>query len=441
MLGVDRETVIECVEVDDLVVGEIADGVAEEAVVASVRPRRATKRRCGKCGRRAPGYDQGEGPRRWRTLDLGTLRCYLEADSPRVNCPEHGPTVAEVPWARHDARHTRAFDDQVAWLVTHTPKSTVSELMRVAWRSVGAIVTRVVADGRAAHDPFEGLVRIGIDEISYKRGHRYLTIVVSHDTGRLVWAGVGRDKETLNGFFDLLGEERCKLVRFVSADAAEWIGSVVAERLPAAMLCIDAFHVVKWATEALDEVRREVWNDARRVGMTEHARELKGCRYALWRNPEDLTARQANKLAFISRVNDRLYRAYLMKEQLRVIIRAKGVLALPMLEDWLSWAARSRISVFVELGRKVRRHLSGIEAAMLNNLSNALIESTNTKLRVLHRMAFGFKEPENLIALALLDRGGYCPDLPGRRPKVAAKLERTRARKRARSSPRRTGSS
>jgi transposase len=217
-----------------------------------------------------------------------------------------------------------------------------------------------------------------------------------------------------NGFFDLLGEERCAQITLVSADGAEWIGDVVAERAKNATLCIDSFHVVSWATDALDEVRREVWNTARRSGMKGHAAELKGCRYALWKNPEDLTARQEAELAFIAKVNTRLYRAYLMKEQLRIAIRTKGVLSLTMLDAWLIWAARCRIPAFVELGRKIRRHLPGIEAAMVNKLSNALIESTNTKLRVLHRMAFGFKEPEHLIALALLDRGGYCPALPGR---------------------------
>ena len=179
-------------------------------------------------------------------------------------------------------------------------------------------------------------------------------------------------------------------------------------------MCIDAFHVVAWATEALDDVRREVWNEARKGGMTQHAKELKGCRYALWRNPEDLTARQERKLAWIAKVNTKLYRAYLMKEQLRIAIRTKGVHALTMLEGWLAWARRCRIPAFVELGRKIKGTSTGIEAAMLHNLSNALIESTNTKLRVLHRMAFGFRQPEHLIALALLDRGGYCPPLPGR---------------------------
>jgi len=318
-----------------------------------------------------------------------------------------------VPWARHGAGHTRDFDDTVAWLVTHTPKSTVSELLRIAWRSVGAIIERVVADGRAAHDPFDGLTRIGLDEISYKRGHRYLTICVDHASGRLVWAAVGRDKKTLHGFFDLLGPERCAQIRLVSADAAEWIADVVAERCPNATVCIDAFHVVAWATEALDDVRREVWNEARKGGMTQHARELKGSRYALWRNPEDLTRRQEAKLAWIAQVNTKLYRAYLMKEQLRIAIRTKGVLALTMLDEWLVWVQRCRITAFVELGRKIKKNLAGIEAAMLHILSNALIESTNTKLRVLHRMAFGFRQPEHVIALALLDRGGYCPPLPG----------------------------
>ena len=404
LLGVDRATVIEEIDFDE----------EAESVVVHVRPRRSTKRRCGRCGRRAPGYDQGEGRRNWRALDLGTLQCFLQADAPRVNCPEHGPTVAQVPWARHGAGHTYDFDDQVAWLVTHTAKSTVVDLMRVAWRTVGSIITRVVDDGRAAHDPFDNLTRIGIDEISYKKGHRYLTIVVDHDSGRLVWAAVGRDKVTLNKFFDLVGDERCAQIRLVSADGASWIGDVVAERAKNATLCIDSFHVCQWASKALDEVRRQVWNEARKRGMSQHAKELKGCRYALWRNPEDLTPRQYQKLAWVAKVNGPLYRAYLLKEQLRIAIAKKGVLALTMLDEWLIWAARCRIPAFVELGRKIKRNIKGIEAAMLNNLSNALVESTNTKLRVLHRMAFGFAKPEHLIALALLDRGGYCPPLPGR---------------------------
>ncbi len=169
------------------------------------------------------------------------------------------------------------------------------------------------------------MCRIGIDEISYKRGHRYLMVVVDHDSGRLVWATPGHDKATLGRFFDDLGPHRCGQIRLVSADAMEWIGEMVAERCGNATLCLDAYHVVAWASAALDTVRRQVWNDARRAGMTGHATELKGCRYALWKNPEDLTARQAAKLAWIAATNSRLYRAYLLKEQLRAVFAIKGV--------------------------------------------------------------------------------------------------------------------
>ena len=161
-------------------------------------------------------------------------------------------TVAEVPWARHDARHTRAFGDQVAWLVTHTSKTAVVELMRISWRSVGEIAARVVADGCAADDPFDGLTRIGIDEISYRSGHKYLhkylMVVLDHDTGRLVWMADGHDRPTLQEFFDLLGSERAKRIKLVSADAAEWIGDCALANCENAELCLDPFHIVRWAT-------------------------------------------------------------------------------------------------------------------------------------------------------------------------------------------------
>ncbi len=231
LLGVEK-TVIEEVEFDE----------DEQLLVAHVRAGRRARGRCGRCQRKSPWYDQGEGRRRWRALDLGTIQAVLEAEAPRVNCGVHGPTVAAVPWARHGAGHSYAFDEQVAWLATQCSKSAVTELMRIAWRTVGAIITRVWADVQAVHDRFADLRRLGIDEISYKRGHRYLTIVVDHDSGRLVWAAPGRDKSTLSVFFDALGQDRCKLITHVSADGADWISAVVADRCPNAVRCADPFY-------------------------------------------------------------------------------------------------------------------------------------------------------------------------------------------------------
>ena len=135
LLGVDQRTVIEGIEFD-----EDGDGVAR--VVARVRPRSGVLGRCGRCQRRAPFYDRGEGRRQWRGLDWGTVQVVLEADAPRVHCSEHGPTVVAVPWARHHAGHTYGFDDTVAWLAVACSKTAVCELMRIAWRTVGAIVAR-----------------------------------------------------------------------------------------------------------------------------------------------------------------------------------------------------------------------------------------------------------------------------------------------------------
>lgn len=388
------------------------------AVVVSVRPRKAARQRCGRCGRRAPRYDRGEGRRRWRALDVGELRCLVEAEAPRVACPEHGPTVVQVPWARHGAGHTRAFDDQVAWLAVQCSKAAVTELMRVAWRTVGSVLARVQADVDVTVDRLAGLRRIGIDEVSYKRGHKYLTVVVDHDTGRLVWAAAGKERATLEGFFDLLGPERCAGIALVSADGAEYIANVVAERCPDAVVCADPFHVVSWATKALDEVRRRTWNEAagrRRAGMAVgHARDVKRARYALWKNPENLTERQRAKLDWIAKTDPRLWRAYLLKEGLRHVFAVKGEAGKEALDRWVAWARRCRIPAFVELQRKVVKHRAAIDAALDHRLSNALVESTNTKIRLLTRVAFGFRSPEALIALALLALGGYRPPLPGR---------------------------
>jgi transposase len=400
--------------VEGAVIGRVWYDEQAGAVVVAARPRKHQLGRCGVCGRRCGGFDRGEGRRRWRALDLGTLKAFVEADAPRVRCPEHGVVVMAVPWARHGARHTRVFDDTAAWLAVHTSKQAVGQLLRVAWETVGRVVARVAADAEQAADRFDELRRVGIDEIAYKKGHKYLTVVVDHDTRRLVWAAPGRDAATLGRFFDALGEQRCAGIRLVSADAAEWIAVTVAARCPGATLCADPFHVVKWATDALDEVRREVWNTARKGGDTALAGELKGARYALWKNPEDLTRRQRGKLAWIAQVNNRLYRAYLLKEQLRLVFKLKGVRATVLLEAWLRWARRCRIPAFVKLAKAVTAHRASIQAALTEGLSNGLVESTNTKIRLLTRVAFGFRSPEALIALAMLSVGGLCPPLPGR---------------------------
>ena len=386
----------------------------DAAVVVAVRPTARERDRCPHCRRRCPGYDLGEGRRRWRALDLGTTYAYVEADAPRVRCRRHGVVVAAVPWARHDSAFTRAFEDQVSWLAVNASKTAVSELMRIAWRSVGWICERVMLEAQARRDVLCGLARLGFDEISIRRGQRYLTVVVDHDTGRLVWAAPGRDRKTVETFLELLGKQRCERIELVSCDMADWITRPITERCPNAEICLDAFHVVKLATDALDEIRRDVWNEARRAGEIALARDLKGARFALWKNPENLTARQRLKLAHIQRINQRLYRAYLLKEQLRQIYRVDPGEAIAVLDAWLKWAWRCRLEPFVKLARTIRDQRLGIEAALRHRLSNARTEQINTQIRLITRRGFGYHSPWAIIALAMLSLGGLCPPLPGR---------------------------
>ena len=400
LLGLQRAVI------EDVWIGD------EGEVVVAVRPIWRERDRCGICRRRSPGFDLGDGRRRWRALDLGTTLAFVEADAPRVSCRRHGVVVCAVPWARHQARFTTAFEDQTAWLAVNTSKTAVAQLMRIAWRTVGGICQRVAAEAQREVDLLAGLRRIGIDEISHRTGQRYLTVVVCHDTGRLVWAAAGRDRKTVEAFLDQLGEERCKQLELVSADMAAWVAGPITERCPQAELCLDPFHGVMLATDALDEIRREVWNEARRAGEIAVARDLKGARFALWKNPENLTERQQAKLSDIQRTNARLYRAYLIKEQLRQIYRLPADAAIRLLDGWLKWARRCRLTPFIKLARTITDQRNGIIAAIQHGLSNARVEAINTQIRLITRRAFGFHSPDTLIALAMLSLADLCPPLP-----------------------------
>ena len=403
------------------------------ALIMRVRPAARQRFRCPKCRRTCPKYDRGQ-VRRWRHLDFGAIMVFLEAQAPRVRCKRHGVIVAAVPWARHGAGHTHAFDDQVAWLATRTSKSAACELMRITWRTVGSIITRVWADLSGGADRLGGLRRIGIDEVSYKKGHKYLIVVVDHDTRRLVWAAEGRDSATLNEFFAALGAQRCAQLTHITCDAASWITKSVAAKCPQAIVCADPFHIVSWATEALDELRRARWREAAAAAKTEKrpgpgrppkgtpprqaaatAGTYKTIRWALWKNPEDLTEHQQFKLEWLQTADPALHRGYLLKEGLRLVFQAPDrQTAEQILDRWCSWASRSRLEPFVKLGRTIKAHRADILAAIENKLSNGLIESVNTKIRLLTRIAFGFHSATALIALAMLSLGGTKPQLPGR---------------------------
>ena len=152
-------------------------------LIVGCAPRKGQARRCAECGKKAPVHDCSTEPRRWRSLDLGTTKTFIEHATVRVACPTCGAHAAAVPRAHRASRFTRAFEEQVAWLCVHCSRSVVASLMRIDRKSVGPVCGRVrERPDKAAGNRFDGLARIGVDETSYKKGHKYMTVVVNHDT-------------------------------------------------------------------------------------------------------------------------------------------------------------------------------------------------------------------------------------------------------------------
>lgn len=369
-----------------------------EGVTVRVRLRRR-RIACSVCGQAYRGMHDRE-LRRWRHLDLAGHRCFIAYELRRVECRDCGVRVEAVPWARRGARHTRDFEDLVAFCAQQMPKSQVQALLRVGWDTVGRIIQRVVAD-HLDERRLDGLVRIGVDEICYRRGMRFLTNVADHHTGKVIWSAPGKSGHTLQEFFDLLGERKHS-IRQVSIDMGPGYERAVRRVLPGAEVCFDPFHVIAAAGQAVDQVRRAQWN-AKGKSKTPDGRWIKHARWALVKAPENLTDRQRTALAQIQQTNRPLYRAYLLKEQLRALYHLEDPAdAAAHLDAWLAWAQRSQLKPFIRLAQTLRRFHDGILAAIRLGLTNARLEGLHNKVRLLSHRSYGFHSPHALIALIYL---------------------------------------
>lgn len=397
--------------------------------------------RCSECNKQLPIYDTPTRNRRWRTLDVFDMPAYIIMDVHRVNCPEHGVVTENIPFALPGSGFTLPFEMQTAWLARRADRTTVSELMRIAWNTVGSIIRRVKnviePDGTVR---FNGLKNIGVDETSYKKGHKYITTVVNLDTSSVIWVGINHGKAVLSRFFELLKPEQCASIETISGDGAKWIDACRDKYIPQAVRVLDPFHCVEWAQDCLDDIRRQEWQTANRElkkvqkkqkkrdpgrpakgdedPLKEQkmaVRELKNSKYALSKNPDHLTDNQQAKLDVIVSTNKRLTRAYQLKEKLRLIFRLDNAEdARAYLSEWMSWAQRCRIPEFVELRRKIKRHEESIIAAIERGLSSSKVEALNNKIKVIIKRSYGFRNLENLKSMVLLCCSDLVIPLPNR---------------------------
>ena len=398
LLGVTN-LVVEDVVVDD-----------NDDVLLHVRPT-WKKARCSGCERRAPRYDQ-RPLRIWRHLGWGRKSVYFLYAPRRVNCPTCGVVSELVPWAAARSRFTYEFEEYAGYLAQVTDKTRVTELVGIAWRTVGAIVERVVARNLDCAR-LDNLRSIGVDEFSYRKKHRYLTIVVDHDTKRVVWAKEGKSADTLRAFFEALGPERSAGIENVTIDMSAAYIEAVTDSAPNAKIVFDRFHVEKLASEALDEVRRTLVRELKASGDEVARKSIKRTRFLLLKRPSKLSQREKRRLSAIQGTNQKLYRGYLLKESLGAALdyvqpkRAKDALA-----EWLSWASRSKLKPFVKAARTIRKFRDGVLAYTQTKLTNGLAEGLNNKTRMITRRAYGFHSPDALMAMIFLCCGGIQLDPP-----------------------------
>jgi transposase len=402
----------------------------------------------------------------WRHLDLGVWRLEVHARLRRLVCPEHGALVEGVPFARDGARCTRDFDNLAAWLATKTDKTATCRLTRIDWHTVGRIIKRVADEYLGELDRLSDLFEISVDEVAWRKGHRYLTLVADHRRRCVVWGCEGKGQAAADEFFAELdppladppadaakrswepepaimvpfgpcptvpaghgipaawiepGSElepaifaRANKLRAVSMDMTGGYAKSVRKHAPQATIVIDNYHVVALASKALDEVRREHWNELRTAGQTDTAKQFKADRWALLKNPDQLTDRQASTLAAIRAGGGKVARAWAIKEMVRAIF-APGLTVEAidgLLDRLLVRLSRCRLQPFIRLGKTIRKHREGILAARRLNLSNARAEAMNNRVKLIVRRAYGFHSAQAALALVHLTCGPVTLTLP-----------------------------
>lgn len=367
-------------------------------VITVLVARRARQHQCPRCAfSTSAGYDQHVAT--WRHIALGKWRVLIQASVHRLACPSHGVVTEAVPWAAPGSRFTFDFEDLTAWVTREMNITAVTRLLHVTWRTVGRIIERVV--GRKLDQKrLDELYVIGVDEVSYRKGHKYLTVVADHRSGDPAWIEEGRSQKALGKFFDELGPKRSAKIEFVTMDMCAPYIAEVQERAPNAEIVFDPFHVVKLASEAVHDLRR---TEARVRKGTDEATVLKGSRWALLKAPDSLTATEKLRLWDVAALNRRVFRGYLLKEELRAMYACRsGAAASRHLDSWLAWASRSKLRPFVKLARTLRRYRDGIISAIDLGLSNGRLEGLNNKIAVLKHRAYGFHSAAALIAMIFL---------------------------------------
>jgi len=367
---------------------------SQEEMVVEIDRLRSRALRCGVCRGRCRTIHQVEEARSWRDLSLRNLPLVLHYRPRRVRCRRCGVRVEAVPWAQLWARVTTALARAVAELARHLSWQETARHFRLDWKSVASIVRRVVAYGleRRRRRPLHIL---GIDEVSRRKGHYYLTIVYDLERGALLWVGEDRTEETLTRFFTGLGRRRSATIQIVCLDMWQAYLKAVRSHAPNAQVLFDRFHLVQHLNRAVDEVRR---SEMRRLSGREKT-FFKRTRFLLLKNPWNLRTDERERLSTLVRWNTPIVRAYYLKEAFQLFWDYRQpARAEQHLERWMHSAMRSRLQPFKEFVRMLRAHLDGVLAWTRLRVSNGALEGMNNKIKMVSHRSFGFRTVKNFTA-------------------------------------------
>jgi transposase len=374
-----------------------------ENLTITFEPKKGRKLPCSKCGRKAERYDTAK-ERIWMHAPLWGICTFLKYRPRRVKCPDCGVRVEKYPWAEGKHSLTTALINMLSRWCQFLPIETVANMYGIHWNTVYSAVKLAVKYG-LEHRDISGVLYIGIDELSRRKGHKYLTNVYDLEKKTLLWSGEDRKEETLRRFFEQCSKEMLQSIKGVCCDMWEPYEKVVKEYLPHAIFVFDKFHVVKHLSKALDQVRIE---EDRELKQT-HPELLRKTKYIFLKNPSNLTKKQELRLGELIKINLKTIRSYLLKEEFRGLwdCRTKEE-AEQYLKAWLWRATHSRLKPIRNFAWMIKRHIDGILAWFEVPLSNGIVEALNNTAKAISHRARGYRLSGTFATIMMLCMG----DLP-----------------------------
>ena len=364
----------------------------EPRLLIRIKPRRGSRAVCSGCGKRSPGNGHGE-EREFEYLPLWGLGVFFVYWMRRVDCRRCGIRVEQVPWGEGKHRQTRKYQWYLAKWAQRLSWQVVADVFGTSWQSVSA-AARMAVEWGLNHREMTGITAIGIDEIAWRKGHRYVTLVyqINEECKRLLYVGENRSEESLRGFFRGLSEEVKGGIRFVCSDMWQPYLKVIGEQIGQAVHVLDRFYIMMHFSKAVDEVRASESRDLKRSGT---APVLKHTRWCLLKRPENLTESQSVRLRELVQLNLRTVRAYLLKEDFQWFWEYRSpTVAMRFLDEWCGKVMRSRLEPMKRVARMLRHHQPLIRNWFVARgiISGGVAEGFNNKAKLTTKKAYGFRE-------------------------------------------------